>query len=354
MRRGRFLLLPLGLGLALPRAASADVPIDKAISRIAADAQFDGWVLVADRNRILSEQGAGTIGSLAPDERFTATQIWPWASVTKQVVATMVMQQVAEGRIDLDRNAADYLPALAGPIAPPTVRQLLQHRAGLRNPDDSPKDARGTPSFYWGGPTGLDWCLGGRAAAGGDWRYNNCDYIVLGALLEKVAGTPFDTLFRQKIARPVKLRSAAMLEGKAVADMVPAAPAYVTALPRYGSAGALAGTARDMLAFDRALLNGKLLPAKARDTLWAGDPALGYMALGQWVFSVPVKGCKAPVRIVERRGGIGDFQVRNLILPDLGLFVIAFTNRETFDFGEIWTGKGFSHDLLQQVACTET
>lgn len=309
MRRGRLLLLLLGFGLALPGAAIADVPIGKAVTRIATDAKFNGWVLIGDRNRILSEQGEG---SVAPGAPFTATQIWPWASVTKQVVATMVMQQVAAGRIDLDRSAADYLPALTGAVPPPTVRQLLQHRSGLRNPDDSPKDARGTPSFYWDGPTGLDWCLAQRGAAGGDWRYNNCDYIVLGALLEKVTGTPFDALFRQKIARPAKLRRTQMLKGKAVAGMVPAAPAYVAALPLYGTAGALAGTARDMLAFDRALLNGTLLPAKARDTRWAGDPALGYMALGQWVFSVPVKGCKA--RCVSLSGVAGSAISRCAIL----------------------------------------
>jgi hypothetical protein len=76
------------------------------------------------------------------------------------------------------------------------------------------------------------------------------------------------------------------------------------------------------------------------------------MALGQWVFSVPLKGCAAPVRIVERRGAIGGVEVRNFILPDKDVVAIAFTNRSGFDFGEVWQGKGFSYDLLSSAACS--
>lgn len=347
-------VLALLIGLVAAHAPLALAKADPALDRIAAQAKFQGWLLVADQDRIRSEQGVGTVKAAKRATPFTADLNWPWASVTKQVVATMVMQQVAAGRIDLDRSAAEYLPALSSTPTPPTVRQLLQHRAGLRNPNDSPVDARGAPSFYWDGPTGIDWCLAGRTAAGGDWRYNNCDYIVLGALMEKVTGTPFETVLADRITRPAMMRSVRMIDGKSRKGMIAAAPAYARGLSRYGSAGALTGTARDMLAFDRALMAGTLLPESARDAMWAGDPQLGYMGLGQWAFTVPIKGCVAPVRIIERRGGIGDFQVRNLILPDLGLFLIAFTDRGEgdFDFGEIWTGKGLSHDLLQQVACT--
>lgn len=106
-----------------------------------------------------------------------------------------------------------------------------------------------------------------------------------------------------------------------------------------------------MIAFDRALMAGKLLSKAGRASMWEGDPALGYMALGQWVFEAPLDGCAAPVRIVERRGGIGKYQVRNLILPDRAIAVALSTEQEEFDFGEIWTGKGFMHDALSAIAC---
>ena len=58
-----------------------------------------------------------------------------------------------------------------------------------------------------------------------------------------------------------------------------------------------------------------------------------------------------PVRIVERRGGIGKYQTRNIILPDLDVAVALATTDGAFEFGEIWTGEGFMHDFLSAIAC---
>ncbi|ACY15573.1 hypothetical protein Hoch_3067 [Haliangium ochraceum DSM 14365] len=122
-------------------------------------------------------------------------------------------------------------------------------------------------------------------------------------------------------------------------------------LPRYGSAGALVGPIEDLLGFDRALLDGALLDDAARAELWRGQPALGYMALGQWSFELALAGCEAPVHVVERRGHIGAYQVRNLLLPASGLAVVAFTVAAGFEFGEPWTGQGASYALLSALAC---
>ena len=94
-----------------------------------------------------------------------------------------------------------------------------------------------------------------------------------------------------------------------------------------------------MLLFDRALMDGVLLGDEALAQLWNGDPAAGSMALGQWVFEAPLSGCGTPVRIVERRGEIGDYQLRNIMLPDLGIAVALATDQPDFDFGEIWSGS---------------
>jgi D-alanyl-D-alanine carboxypeptidase len=55
--------------------------------------------------------------------------------------------------------------------------------------------------------------------------------------------------------------------------------------------------------------------------------------------------------LVERRGDVGGIQVRNIIAPDAGVAVLVFTNNAEFDFGEIWQGQGFSHDLLAAALC---
>ncbi len=323
-------------------------------------APFPGFVMVADASRVLWQKRPGTCPSGTRDEivlchpRDPAQLTRPWASVTKQVVAVLVMQEVERGRLQLDAPASRWLPTLEQSVASPTIRQLLQHRAGLRNPEDSPKDASGLPSFYVDGGNGgaaLDWCLGQRGPAGGNWRYNNCDYLILGAILEKASGRTLPALFAERIARPLALdHETRFLElgDRAGAFTRPLEDALAA---RYGAAGGLVGPANDLLAIDRALLAGRLLTAESRALLWNGDPKLGFMALGQWAFSVPLTNCARPVRIIERRGAIGRIQVRNILLPEGNLAVIVFIDDAGFDFGEIWQGRGFSHDLLAAAAC---
>ena len=344
---------PAAVAPAVPAAPppARALPNDR-IGAVLGAARFHGEVAAILGNTIFRRASAtGTMAPLVP---------WRWASVTKQVTAVLVMQEVVAGRIDLDRPVATYLPDFASPNArTATVRQLLQHRAGLPNPDATAPTPDAFPAYYQRGYRGSRDPLRGYCAGpvsgppGGQWSYNNCDYIVLGALLERVTGQSYATLVRSRIAERLRLRTlaafptatpthSALYEGK---------PEPAVDLASYGAAAGLYGTVFDMLGFDRALLDGRLLPAAARETLWRGDPTLGFMALGQWVFTVPLKGCATPVRIVERRGAIGGVEVRNFILPDQGLVLAAFTDRSPFDFGEVWQGKGFSYDLLSAAAC---
>ncbi len=111
------------------------------------------------------------------------------------------------------------------------------------------------------------------------------------------------------------------------------------------------GTARDLLAFNRALLAGRLVSAASRQAMWTGEPKWGYAALGVWAFTTPIAGCAEPVELVERRGYVGGIQARNIIAPTRGVSVVVFSNQAEFDFGEIWQGRGMSHDLLAAALC---
>lgn len=279
---------------------------------------------------------------------------WPWASVTKQVLAVLVMQQVEAGKIDLDRPASRYLRSMRG--TSPTIRQLLQHQSGLRNPDDSSPDADGVPDFYTTGPTGVDWCLEVRGEPGDKWRYNNCDYIVIGAVLEKVTGTPIGELIDMRIGSRIGWEETGLLLSGDQTSYVGKTDQYDLRIARYGASAGLVGPLEDMLRFDRTFFGrigsaDPIFSEESRDIMWDSDPALGYMGLGQWVFEAPLAGCDAPVKIVERRGGIGKYQLRNIIIPADKMVLAVATQKEGFEFGEIWTGSGVMYELLSEIAC---
>ena len=353
MRRRSLLgLAPLAL-LAAPVPAQEVAPPDaRTVEAAVVASGFQGvYGVVAEGRRV----AGGAVGEAAPGEPFRYDMVFPWASVTKQAVAALVMQEVARGRIALDAPASRYLPALGGRTRSPTVRELLQHRSGLRNPNDSAVDANGNPGFYSTGPTGSGWCLAGRAAPTTAWRYNNCDYIVLGALLERVAGRAVPELWAERVAGRTGIDARFVVgpgDPRADADWRGGPDdAFRTSLARFGTAGAIVGTADEMLAFDDALLRGGLVPDRERAVMWRGDPKLGFQALGQWSFDAPLKGCAGPVRLIERRGAIGRFQVRNVMAPARGVAVVLLTNREGFEFGEVWQGRGATHDVLAAALC---
>lgn len=275
---------------------------------------------------------------------------WPWASVTKQVIAVLVMREVEDGRLSLASDVGHWLPRLRGRGL--TVEDLLRHRSDLPNPDDTPPDADGFPSFYTTADDPLTFCTGqGENLVEGDWSYNNCDYIVLGAVLEAATDSSLDLLLAQGIGLQSGWINTGFLEPDSERPFASRNDTSARRIPGYGAAGGLVGPLDDMLLFDSALMNGQLLGDEALARLWRGDPAAGNMALGQWVFEAPLNGCDAPVRIVERRGAIGDYQVRNILLPDRGIAIALATDQGSFDFGEIWTGSGAMHDVLSALAC---
>lgn len=276
-----------------------------------------------------------------------------WASVTKQVVATMVMQQVEDNRLALDAFVTSYviLPP-AGDLRPPTIRELLQHRSGLRNPEAD----RTASAFYTADLSRAErgeWCLEDRLGAPvAEWQYNNCDYIVLGAVLENVSRQSFEQLFAERIAEPSGIRNTRLWGPDDSMDWAGAGePAAPDGLAGYGTSAALVGPTSDLLAFSRALLDGRLLGEAARTEMWRGDPDLGYMALGQWSYPARLDGCADEVNIVERRGGIGRFQALNLIFPDLGKALVLTNGLEGTDFGTIWAGEGIAFTLASILAC---
>lgn len=279
-------ILVTGLAAGIARAQTP--PLSLAAHRVEEMAQrtgFSGEIVVADQTGPTVDQAWG-LADRKTNLPHRAGADWLWASVTKQLTAILVMQEVEAGHLTLDGTIVSYLPSFRGDTGSQvTLRQLLQHSSGLPNPDDTPKDEAGVPQFY--GQTGptigdtprtLDYCSGPIASAPGrGFSYNNCDYLVLGAILERVTGRPYAELVRERLASPLGLKSLHLAPDDAprggtriegyLAGAVPFPPVNVAT---FGAAGALTGTARDLARINRALMAGKLLRPESLKILWGG------------------------------------------------------------------------------------
>ncbi|MFM2411656.1 MAG: hypothetical protein RL481_2484, partial [Pseudomonadota bacterium] len=209
---------------------------------------------------------------------------WRWASVTKQIVAVLVLQEVAKGTIELDKSLANYLPSFKSANAKTiTVRNLLRHQSGLPNPDDTLRAGSAIASYYLKSSK-LNrnplsgYCAGAvKGPANGNWAYNNCDYIVAGALLKQVTGKSWFTLFQERIAGPLQLGSVQIRANSTKTQIGFAAGKREPAisLAAFDSSGALSGSIFDLWKFDRALMTAKLLPRAQLNELWDGQADLG-------------------------------------------------------------------------------
>ena len=314
-------------------------PGAEAVDAIARRYQMAGEMLVARGDRILLDRGYGTIAP-SGGVRHKAGERWRLASITKQMIAALIVKSVGVDALDRPISAPQDR-ALIGTL---TLRQLLTHHTGLANPDATPATADGMPSFYTAREPDIDYCLSVRPRPGAPFAYNNCDYILASFMLEVARGGAID-LPGVRWAKANEVGVPGFVGGK---------PEPRFQLASFGAAGGLLGTARAVFDFDRALMTGKLLTAVQRTELWKPEGGGSYQALGQWVFPGGLRGCATPKRIVQRDGEIQGVQTRNFILPDDDLVVIVFTNRSADDFalGEVWEGKGFVYDLLSAAACS--
>jgi uncharacterized protein YbbC (DUF1343 family)/CubicO group peptidase (beta-lactamase class C family) len=132
----------------------------------------------------------------------TEDTIFDLASLTKVLAtSTAVMQLYEQGRFRLNDPVAEYLPDFAANGKQDvTIRQLLTHYSGL--PADLQLD-----DPWQGKAEGLRRAFASRlvTAPGAQFRYSDINFIVLGALVEKLSGMTLDQYQQRYIAQPLGL-----------------------------------------------------------------------------------------------------------------------------------------------------
>lgn len=338
----RAVSLLLLIGILQPGNSSAQtLHLESAAATVRAahaKGDFDGVVIVSEHGKNVLEVAVGDANRATKLPMRTDT-VFRLASLTKQVTSLLIMQQVAAGTMRLDERAGDILPALPTTTGRVTVEQLLQHVSGLRNPSEGSESE--IPGFYkqnvvrpdYNTATALDFCSS-KPVRDPDtkFEYNNCDYIVLGALLERVTGQPFAQNVRERVAVPLGLKSWGIFTGNGTRPAT--AKAYTDKGARdelqnpatYGAAGALYGNALDVARWDTALLQHTLLPADETERMFRGEANLGGEALGSWSYDLP--GTVPKLHLVERQGDIGGTRLLNLLLPELDVAIVIVANTE--------------------------
>ncbi len=312
---------------------------------------FQGLVFAARGDKVLLEKAFGNVTD--------TKQTFRYASITKQMTAILVMQEVEAGKLQLDQTLGHYWPDYPNVQArSATLRQLLTHYSGLYNEMINPAvhmmDANSGDDIQKFA-TGL--CAGpSNATPGSKFDYNNCDYIVLGALLEKISKQSFSSLLQQRIFSPAGMQNvgyytAAQPDVKThIHGTLGGKPEPAVNFASYGPAGGSFGTLRDLYAFDLAFMRGKYLSAKNRDEMVKPNNVGG--AIGVWSYPFKAGGDGTAAMIVERQGWIAGVRILNLVdLQNQNILIIVSTNGD-LDLSQTWANKGIAADLLRSLMNT--
>jgi D-alanyl-D-alanine carboxypeptidase len=235
-------------------------------------------------------QGASGLGDLTARRPARPSDRFRIGSVTKSFVATVVLQLVGEGKLQLDDALERWLPGAVPGGDHITIRQLLNHTSGLYNYTDDllgPLLAKPTRQAYQQlaarrfAPRALV-AMATRHRPlfppGTRFAYSNTNYILLGLVVERATGARLAVQLHQRIFQPLGLADTELpgtqrrirgrhAHGYAPPDRAwlpsdgPAGLVDVTqANPSWAwAAGAMVSSAADLARFYQALLSGRLL-----------------------------------------------------------------------------------------------
>jgi CubicO group peptidase (beta-lactamase class C family) len=254
-----------------------------AVDALAADALARGPVAglsiaVFSRGERVLAKGYG----LADVESFlpaTPDTSYPIASVSKHFTAALVLRLADQGRLSLDDPLARFFPDARPQIGVLTLRNLLDHTSGLTRGGTAPRAAAESVLRR-----------GGTARAPGEiWDYSNYNFSLLGLAIEEVTGRDYASLVRDELAAPLGLRGTGYCEdgtgvpGRArdyLSSGRRLSPTDYWTGGRFFAGGGLCSTVLDLVAFERALEDGRVVSPAMLRAMRASTPLPGGIAAG--------------------------------------------------------------------------
>jgi CubicO group peptidase (beta-lactamase class C family) len=343
----RGLIPMLAVAASCTSSASAQSSPTRAVTRdriaagvdsIAADAlkggQVAGMSIAVVRGRDTLVLKAYGKADLELDVPTPDRAVYEIGSVTKQFTATAILQLMEQGKLSLDDELTKYLPRYPMQGHRVTLRRLLDHTSGIFGYTEIPEtqviNLRPAPhdsvvALFAAKPFAFE---PGTAEV-----YSNSGYFLLGLIIEKVSGLPYEQYVQRNLFDRVGMRDSRYCSNSAVV------PRRVhgydfdegrLTLPRYidfswpYAAGSLCSTVGDLVAWTRALHGGALLgPAAYHELITPGTLNDGTpLRYAKGIAADSVLGH----RQIHHGGAIPGFTSEVAYLPDDTLTVVVLVN----------------------------
>ncbi len=241
---------------------------------------FNGNVLVAENNQIIYEKSFG-YSDFLKQKRNDENTLFCLSSISKVITSTAILQLVEKRKIELDDKVNKYFADFSYPEI--TIRHLLSHTSGLPDYQLFEKQMGEHPEKIFNNsdvmPTLRLWQKPLNQKPGEAWNYSNVNYMLLALLVEKLSETTFEKYIRKNIFEPAGMENTffaneiSQKENQAINHEYPFLFSLhrqnVDSLKKYHwrthnasgfvGQGNVLSTTTDLLKFDMAMYEGKLL-----------------------------------------------------------------------------------------------
>ena len=313
----------------------APADLDAFITRVVADQRAIGVTVgVMQDGKVIFNKGYG-LANASRNTPVTPTTLFAVGSVTKQFTCAVALQLEQEGKLSFDDRVSRYRADFghAGEI---TLRDLGNHVSGYR--DYYPLDFVDRPmareiaedellKTFTSKP--LDFPPGTR------YSYSNTGYLLLGRVASLVSRKPFDQLLQERILTPLGMTltrfepergGPGLAEGYTQFGLGPSEVAIPEGRGWIGAAGGIWSTPEDLLKWDLALMDGKVVNARSWKTMTTPrelkDGRSSAYGCGLQLRD------RGPLLVLVHSGGVSGFGARNAMIPATRSAVVVMANAD--------------------------
>ena len=296
---------------------------------------FSGNAFIFSNGDTLTLESRG-VHSLEPNLLNQRSSRFAIGSVSKHFAAVLILLLEEEEKLTTDDPIRTHLPHLPEAWNDITIYHLLTHTSGMANsteifntPEMLAQGRTMENSFKVVEETPLAF------EPGSQYSYCNTGYNYLAHIIEKVSGKSFEANLKEKIFQPLGMKNSGSILDFSEVDNL--ATGFVTknniAVPvedrglvseLLQGAGAIYSTIDDLLIWDRALRENKLLSKEQKEKMFT--PFLDDYGLGWRIREIEVNG--QDYRIVTHSGHLDGFLTNFVRIPELDFCMIIMSNNQ--------------------------
>lgn len=326
------LLLTLAKSAYAQQAKTIAEKADEYLMAVTRLNRFNGTVLIAQRGTILLQKGYGWRNELAKIPNDT-NSIYQLGSITKTFVGAAILQLQAEGKLSVVDKLNKFLPDYPNGNQI-TLNDLFAHTSGIYDYKNFIYSPDGPDKVDLTRPVSKEKLVlmfsSKPTTKPGEEKYTNSGYFLLGLVIEKVTGKPFETVIRERFITPLQLSQTGFdfvnlqQPGKTTPytfqkDSVLTIVAPIDSTAGY-AAGGLFSTVGDLYRWSRALQTHRMLGSEN----W--KLALSPIGETKWSYGWGINTFKKTNDMAYQNGNLPGFGTYLFLFPQKEIVLIALQN----------------------------